>query len=71
MAKTHQLFSFFSEIEINLLYSLNMKNDIAHPHKIEDPEQVRRFIYGGKSIFTVVSRKTGTRFTYKVTCPDM
>jgi hypothetical protein len=25
-----------------------------------------RFIFGGKAVFTIVSKKTGTRFTYKV-----
>jgi hypothetical protein len=28
--------------------------------------EICRFIYGGKSIFTLRSRKTGERFTYKV-----
>jgi hypothetical protein len=33
---------------------------------IEGQEAIRRFVMAGNSTFTLVSRKTGTRFTYKV-----
>ena len=34
--------------------------------QITDPGAVRDFILGGKATFTIVSKKTTTRFTYKV-----
>lgn len=35
--------------------------------KMDDPELVLDFVLGGKAIFTLVSVKSGDRYTYKVT----
>ena len=37
-----------------------------HPLMIEDPAAAREFVFGGSAVFTLVSKKTGTRFTYRV-----
>ena len=34
--------------------------------QITNPENIKRFITGGKATFTVTSKKTGARFTYRV-----
>lgn len=39
--------------------------------RLASPEALRRFILAGKAIFTVVSRKTGTRFTFKASRPEI
>ena len=39
---------------------------MTHPHNITDPFQAHAFIFGGKARFTLVSTKTGKRFTYRV-----
>lgn len=38
--------------------------------QIEDLQDIQTFVYGGKATFTLVSKATGTRFTYKVTRPE-
>lgn len=38
--------------------------------EITDLDLIVAFIFGGHAIFTIVSRKTGTRFTYRVTQGD-
>lgn len=47
----------------------------AHPNLITDAADAHAFIFGGKARFTLVSKKTGKRFTYRVTTskdnPDM
>jgi hypothetical protein len=35
-------------------------------HQITNPEDIGRFIFGGHAIFTIVSSRTGVRFTYQV-----
>lgn len=36
-----------------------------------DPQAIRQFIRGGRAVFTIVSKRTGTRFTYRVAvCKD-
>lgn len=42
-----------------------MKADLFEA-AITDPKDAMRFIYAGNALFTIVSRKTGTRFTFKV-----
>jgi len=37
--------------------------------KMESTENIKRFILGGKAFFTLVSLKTGARFTFKVRTP--
>ena len=39
-------------------------------HAVTDPKAAKLFVEGGKAIFTVVSKKTGTRFTYRVKKSD-
>jgi len=39
---------------------------MAHPAKISDPSVIRRFATAGRARFTLVSEKTGARFTYQV-----
>jgi len=39
---------------------------MTHPHNITDAAEAHAFIYGGKARFTLVSKKTGKRFTYRV-----
>lgn len=34
-------------------------------HRIEDPEQIERFIGAGRARFTIVSVNSGKRFTYR------
>lgn len=33
---------------------------------IEDPRDIRNFIVSGRAVFTIVSKSSGTRFTYRV-----
>lgn len=40
--------------------------DDRHPHRITDIAAIKRFVLGGNARFTLVSGKTGTRFTYRV-----
>ena len=45
--------------------------ETAHAaHQISSGVAARNFILAGKAIFTLVSKKTGTRYTYKVTHKD-
>ncbi len=39
---------------------------MTHSHQMTDVAQIKTFVRGGNSRFTLVSKKTGTRFTYKV-----
>lgn len=38
---------------------------MPNPHLIENPAAARSFVLGGNSRFTLVSKKTGGRFTYR------
>lgn len=40
------------------------------PGRLTNKEQVRNFVLGGKALFTLVSAKTGTRYTFKVRAND-
>ena len=40
---------------------------MTHPNQITDAQAAHDFVFGGKATFTLVSKKTGTRYTYKVT----
>lgn len=40
-----------------------------HDHMITDPRQALEYIKAGNSKVTVVSKKTGKRYTFKVTAP--
>lgn len=42
-----------------------MRNDLFET-AITDPQDALRFVYAGRALFTITSRKTGTRFTFKV-----
>ena len=42
-----------------------MKEDLLES-QMTDPKDVARFIYAGRALFTMVSQKTGARYTYKV-----
>lgn len=42
-----------------------MCNDLFEG-KMTDPEAIARFVYAGNALFTIQSKKTGARFTYKV-----
>jgi len=37
--------------------------------QITDSRDALRFVYAGRALFTIVSRKTGQRFTFKVNAP--
>jgi hypothetical protein len=39
---------------------------MSHAHQITDAAQVRKFVLGGNARFTLVSKATGVRFTFKV-----
>ena len=39
---------------------------MTHPHLIADPSDARQFMFAGRARFTLVSKKTGTRYTYRV-----
>lgn len=41
----------------------------ANASRIADPADQLTFLTGGRAIFTVVSRRTGSRFTYRVSAP--
>ena len=45
------------------MYTLSMSTAAA---RLTDPAAVRRFLAGGKARFTLVSARTGTRYTYRV-----
>lgn len=42
----------------------------AHPLQLSDLATIKTFITAGKARFTLRSKKTGTRFTYKVDASD-
>lgn len=46
-----------------------MKQDLF-AGQITDAEAATRFIYAGNALFTVVSKKTGDRFTFRVRKPN-
>jgi len=39
---------------------------MTHPHLIADAEAASSFVFGGKARFTLVSKATGKRYTYRV-----
>lgn len=39
---------------------------MTHPHLIENAAEAREFMFGGKARFTLVSKNTGKRYTYRV-----
>lgn len=41
-----------------------MRNAIGR--QIENPADIERFMFGGNATFTLVSKRTGTRYTYKM-----
>lgn len=41
-----------------------------HSHRMESVEDVREFALAGKARLTLVSKRTGTRFTYKIRQPE-
>lgn len=41
-----------------------------HPHRITDIAAIKRFVLGGNARFTLVSVRTGTRFTYRARRPS-
>jgi hypothetical protein len=41
-----------------------------HPARMVNKDQVRAFVLGGNAKFTLVSAKTGTRYTFKVRAND-
>jgi hypothetical protein len=43
--------------------------DMADKAKLEDPKAIKEFVLSGKAFFTLVSKKTGARFTYRVAPP--
>jgi len=42
-----------------------MKEDLFEG-RMTDPAAIRRFIFAGRALFTIQNKRTGTRFTYKV-----
>ena len=42
----------------------------AHRHRLEDSDLISQYLQGGHGKFTIVSKSTGTRFTYKMACPE-
>jgi len=43
---------------------------MSHPHLITDADAALDFIFGGAARFTLVSKKTGTRYTYRMKKSD-
>ncbi len=41
-------------------------NDLSNKARLLTARDISQFITGGRAVFTVVSRKTGKRFTYRV-----
>lgn len=44
---------------------------MTHPHQITDANDALDFILGGNATFTLVSKLTGTRFTFKVRAKEL
>ena len=42
---------------------------MAHPHQLTSAEDARRFTFAGNARLTLVSKRTGERFTYRVRSP--
>jgi hypothetical protein len=42
---------------------------VTHPLQITDPAAAIRFVMGGNARFTLVSKKTGKRYTYRASAP--
>lgn len=42
---------------------------MTHPHRITTPDAVREFALAGNATLTLLSRATGTRFTYRIRQP--
>jgi Family of unknown function (DUF6011) len=50
---------------------LMSNEETAHAaHQISSGLAIKKFVLAGKAIFTVVSKRTGTRYTFKVTHKD-
>lgn len=43
---------------------------MTHAHRIFDVDAIKRFVRGGNARFTLVSRKTGARFTFRARTED-
>lgn len=43
---------------------------MSDAHRISDPAFVREFMLAGNAVFTLRSKRTGTRFTYRIRKPD-
>lgn len=39
---------------------------MSHAHQIQDPEAIKRYVTAGRAVFTLVSERTGARFTYRI-----
>lgn len=39
---------------------------MSQAHRISDPAVIKRYATAGKAVFTLVSERTGTRFTYQI-----
>lgn len=59
--------------ERSAMRSVDKRNALEtdmHSHQITDVEQVKRFVRAGNARFTLVSQKTGARFTFQVRKPE-
>lgn len=43
---------------------------MTHAHPMTDPQEVKTFCLAGRARITLVSKKTGARYTYKISKPD-
>lgn len=43
---------------------------MSHPNQITDPRDALTYLFAGNATLTLVSQKTGTRFTYKIRAPE-
>lgn len=41
----------------------------THPHQLKDHESIMRFMLAGNATLTLVSKRTGERFTYRIKAP--
>lgn len=42
----------------------------AHPHQLKTVDAIRDFLLAGNARFTLVSKRTGIRFTYRIRKPE-
>lgn len=58
-----------TEAQMGFRFVEEVSDDPGQPGKLNTPKKAFHFALAGNATLTVVSRKTGTRFTYKIQAP--